>query len=113
MTNLTLDQLEHHLWMAAHIITGPIDALDYKTYIFPILFFKRISDVFDEELLATIEEFDDEALARTKREKQRKNRGGKTWWGVVFGKQENTQKAPKHRPIDDKNPKPYDFGFQQ
>lgn len=68
MTKLTLDQLEHHLWMAAHIITGPIDASDYKTYIFPILFFKRISDVFDEELKATIEEFDDEELARSMRE---------------------------------------------
>ena len=34
--------------MAAHIITGPIDASDYKTYIFPILFFKRINDVYNE-----------------------------------------------------------------
>ena len=48
------------------------------------------------------------------REKNReKTGGGKNWWGVVFGKQENTQKAPKHRPIDDKNPKLYEFGFQQ
>ena len=46
---LTLKELEHQLWMAAHIITGPIDASDYKTYIFPILFFKRINDVYNEE----------------------------------------------------------------
>ena len=39
-------RLESHLWEAAHIITGPIDASDYKTYIFPILFFKRVCDVF-------------------------------------------------------------------
>ena len=37
--NLSLSNLERHLWEAAHIITGPIDASDYKTYIFPILFF--------------------------------------------------------------------------
>ncbi len=40
----TLNDLERHLWGAAHIITGPIDAFDYKTYIFPILFFKRVGD---------------------------------------------------------------------
>lgn len=54
--------------MAAHIITGPIDASDYKTYTFPVLFFKRICDVFDEELKATIEECDDEKLARSMEE---------------------------------------------
>ena len=47
---LTLKELEAKLWMAAHIITGPIDASDYKIYIFPILFFKRINDVYEEEL---------------------------------------------------------------
>ena len=46
---LSLSELERHLWEAAHIITGPIDASDYKTYIFPILFFKRVCDVYDEE----------------------------------------------------------------
>ena len=35
MTLLDLKDLETHLWEAAHIITGPIDASDYKTYIFP------------------------------------------------------------------------------
>ena len=45
---LTLKELEHQLWMAAHIITGPIDASDYKTYIFPILFFKRTNDVYNK-----------------------------------------------------------------
>ena len=47
--SITLQELERHLWEAAHIITGPIDASDYKTYIFPVLFFKRVCDVYDEE----------------------------------------------------------------
>jgi type I restriction enzyme M protein len=49
--------------MAAHIITGPIDASDYKTYIFPILFFKRINDVFNEEFEEALELYGDEDLA--------------------------------------------------
>lgn len=46
---VTLSQLESHLWEAANILRGPVDASDFKTYIFPMLFFKRISDVYDEE----------------------------------------------------------------
>lgn len=47
---LDLSALENHLWEAANILRGPVDAADFKTYIFPLLFFKRISDVYDEEL---------------------------------------------------------------
>jgi type I restriction enzyme M protein len=46
---ITLNQLESHLWEAANILRGPVDAADFKTYVFPLLFFKRISDVHDEE----------------------------------------------------------------
>ena len=37
------------LWDAANILRGPVDAADFKAYVFPLLFLKRISDVFDEE----------------------------------------------------------------
>ena len=47
---IELNKLESHLWEAANILGGPVDAADFKTYIFPLLFFKRISDVYDEEL---------------------------------------------------------------
>lgn len=46
---LTLSQLEQYLSKAAWILKGPVDASDFKVYIFPLLFFKRISDVYDEE----------------------------------------------------------------
>lgn len=46
---LSQSQLENHLFEAANILRGPVDAADFKTYIFPLLFFKRISDVYDEE----------------------------------------------------------------
>lgn len=63
MTLINLKDLEAHLWHAAHIITGPIDASDYKTYIFPILFFKRICDVYDEEFADAMEKVGDRDLA--------------------------------------------------
>ena len=46
---VNLAQLESHLWESANILRGPVDAADFKTYIFPLLFFKRICDVWDEE----------------------------------------------------------------
>jgi len=42
--------LENWLWEAACKIRGPIDAPKYKDYILPLIFFKRLSDVFDDEL---------------------------------------------------------------
>lgn len=50
--------LSNHLWESANILRGPVDAADFKTYIFPLLFFKRISDVYDEEQSEALEESD-------------------------------------------------------
>ena len=47
---IELNKLESHLWKAANILRGLVDAADFKTYIFPMLFFERISDVYDEEM---------------------------------------------------------------
>jgi type I restriction enzyme M protein len=56
--SITLSQLESHLWESANILRGPVDAADFKSYVFPLLFFKRISDVHDEEHAAALREFD-------------------------------------------------------
>ena len=55
-TVFTPKQLESHLWEAANILRGPVDAADFKSYVFPLLFFKRLSDVHDEEYQAAMEE---------------------------------------------------------
>jgi type I restriction enzyme M protein len=55
---VTLSKLESHLWEAANILRGPVDAADFKTYVFPLLFFKRICDVHDEEYAAVLAESD-------------------------------------------------------
>lgn len=45
---ISLDELEKYLWGAAVLLRGQIDATSYKEYIFPLVFFKRICDVYDE-----------------------------------------------------------------
>lgn len=55
---LSLSQLEQYLSKAAWILKGPVDASDFKVYIFPLLFFKRISDVYDEEYQQALAESD-------------------------------------------------------
>jgi type I restriction enzyme M protein len=56
MPQVTLAELERHLWESANILRGPVDAADFKTYIFPLLFFKRVSDVYDEEIAIALTE---------------------------------------------------------
>lgn len=55
---MTQQELEKYLWGAAIALRGTIDAGDYKQYIFPLLFFKRICDVYDEEFQNALDESD-------------------------------------------------------
>ena len=55
---MTQQELEKYLWGAATALRGTIDAGDYKQYIFPLLFFKRISDVWEEEYKTALEDSD-------------------------------------------------------
>ncbi len=57
---ISLDELKSYLWNSAVLLRTHIDAGSYKQYIFPLLFFKRISDVYDEECAAILEEYGDE-----------------------------------------------------
>jgi len=57
---MTQKQLEDYLWGAANILRGMIDAADFKQYIFPLLFFKRVSDLWDEEYQQALEESDND-----------------------------------------------------
>lgn len=53
---ISLDELKSFLWGAATRLRGQIDAAGYKEYIFPLLFFKRISDVYDEQFESFVAE---------------------------------------------------------
>lgn len=58
MSRITQQELESYLWGVAVLLRGLIDAGDYKQFIFPLLFFKRVSDVWDEEYQSILEESD-------------------------------------------------------
>jgi type I restriction enzyme M protein len=58
--DLDIGTLSGYLWEVANILRGPVDAADLKTYIFPLLFYKRLSDVYDEEYAVALEESEDD-----------------------------------------------------
>ena len=61
---LNISTLETWLWDAACVIRGATDAPKFKDFILPLIFYKRLSDVFDDEFAKQIEEFGDEDLTR-------------------------------------------------
>jgi type I restriction enzyme M protein len=63
-SHMSQQELESYLWGAAKLLRGLIDAGDYKQYVFPLLFFKRLSDVWDEEHQTALNETGDETYAR-------------------------------------------------
>ena len=63
--HLDISALETWLWDAACAIRGATDAPKFKDFILPLVFFKRLSDVFEDEFAAHVEEYGDEELARS------------------------------------------------
>ena len=62
--HLDISILETWLWDAACVIRGATDAPKFKDFILPLIFYKRLSDVFDDEFAGHIEKFGDETIAR-------------------------------------------------
>ena len=58
---ITQEELESYLWDSAVLLRNHIDAGAYKQYIFPLLFFKRLNDVYEEETSKAIQENGPEA----------------------------------------------------
>jgi type I restriction enzyme M protein len=61
--SLDLSTLESWLWEAACVIRGPVDAPKFKDYILPLIFLKRLSDVFDDETARLAADFGSEPKA--------------------------------------------------
>lgn len=62
--HLDISSMETWLWDAACAIRGPQDAPKFKDFILPLVFYKRLSDVFDDEFAKYVKEFGDEDVAR-------------------------------------------------
>jgi type I restriction enzyme M protein len=56
---LTQQDLEARLWAAANSLRGPVDPADFKSYVFPLLFFKWVSDTWDSEHADAVADFSD------------------------------------------------------
>ena len=102
---ITLDELESYLWQAAVDLRGQIDATAYKDYIFPLVFFKRICDVRDEEY-ANYEEEGGKEYADMMIQESAIQIPNDAHWQVVFNKTENIGQAlvDAFRQIETANP---------
>lgn len=55
--SVSLDDLERRLWDAANALRGPVDPADFKSWVFPVLFWKWISDSYDWERAQAVAEY--------------------------------------------------------
>src|SRR4029077_139219 len=79
---MSQQELESYLWGAANLLRGLIDAGDYKQYVFPLLFFKRLSDVWDEEFRIALDETGDQTYARAMADDRFSIPNGAHWFDV-------------------------------
>ena len=80
---LGVEQLERYLWSAADILRGSIDSSDYKTYIFGLLFLKRLSDRFEEEAEKLVADGVAEDVAWTDPDKHQFFVPDRARWGAI------------------------------
>lgn len=107
MTNhITLPELEQYLARAADLLRGSIDQADFKAYIFPLMFFKRISDVYAEEFEQALEESGGDHEYATFAENHRFAIPDGNLWSDVREKTENigTALQTAFREIEKANP---------
>ena len=99
-------QLETYLWGAATLLRGTIDAGDYKQFIFPLLFYKRVCDVFDEETQAALLESGGDKRYASGREQHRFQIPADAHWREVRQAAKNVGSALQSamRAIETANP---------
>ena len=105
-SRISQQQLESYLWGAATLLRGVIDAGDYKQFIFPLLFFKRICDVYDEEYQRALAESGGDVDYASFAENHRFQVPKSGHWKDVRGKATNVGQAIQKamREIEKANP---------
>ena len=103
---LSLSELENYLAEAANLLRGSIDQADFKAYIFPLMFFKRISDVYLEEYGWAMDESGGDHEFASFRENHRFDIPEGCLWNEVRARTENIGQALQtaFREIEKANP---------
>ena len=103
---ISQSELESYLWGAAILLRGYIDAGDYKQFIFPLLFYKRLCDVYDEEVAQALEDSDGDEEYAHFAENHRFQIPKDAHWDVVRTRVKNVGKAIQDslRAIEKANP---------
>lgn len=106
MSKITLAELESHLWGAADILRGRITASSFMHYIFGLLFFKRLSDVWEEEFDDRMAKYKDATLAADPEEHRFHIPKG-CFWGDVCKASKNIGEEINAalRALEDANPR--------
>ena len=104
-TQLTQAQLESHLWEAANILRGSIDSGDYKHYIFGLLFYKRLCDIWNEEYEQLLEEFHGDIEMAANAEEHRFNSPFGYMWSNEVRPDPSDSDWPKHEGENTQNHK--------
>src|SRR4051794_32973047 len=106
MARISQQQLESYLWGAAVLLRGTIDAGDYKQFIFPLLFYKRLCDVFDEETQVALKESGGDAAFAAYPENHRFQISAEAHWRKVRQAAKNVGAALQSamRAIETANP---------
>lgn len=101
-----LNELEAHLWESANILRGPVDQADFKSYVFPLLFLKRVSDVYDEEFQEALDESEGDVDYAGFAENHRFQVPEKARWNDLRERTENVGQAIQSamRAIEQANP---------
>ena len=104
MSRISIDDLEKYLWGSAELLRTNIDAGAYKQYIFPLLFLKRMSDIYNEESEKALAEYGEAALEWDETHIFDIPKGAH--WDDVRNKSENVGKAlvAAFRKIEKANP---------
>ncbi|RKS05003.1 type I restriction enzyme M protein [Nocardiopsis sp. Huas11] len=104
---ITQQELESRLWAAANALRGPVDPADFKTYVFPMLFWKWISDTWVYEQDAAFDEFGDDLDDEVEADYHRFEMPVGTLWSEVTGKVANlgAEIAKTFQRIEKANPR--------
>lgn len=86
---ITQQELEARLLQAANALRGPVDPADFKTYVFPMLFWKWISDTWQYERAEAVGEYADEITDEIEADYHRFDLPAGTHWSEVTAKTSN------------------------